>query len=149
VFDIYKKGQGYLTRMMTMIGGGVIILLGAYWLYEHPLLAMTASFPMGNYGLVFRAAGATLFIVLGGYLTFWLTYLRPTTGDFLIATEGEMKKVSWSSRKEIIGSTQVVVFTLVFMGTLLFVVDGLFMLLFAWMKVLKIPLKDIFSGGGA
>ncbi len=41
----------------------------------------------------------------------------------MIATEGEMKKVSWSSKKEIIGSTKVVIVTLLLMGLVLFLVD--------------------------
>ena len=33
-----------------------------------------------------------------GLLMFWLMN-KPTVADFLIAAEGEMKKVSWSSRR--------------------------------------------------
>ena len=34
---------------------------------------------------------------------------KPTNVDFLIATDSEMKKVNWTSRKELIGSTKVVI----------------------------------------
>jgi len=137
--------------MLTMGGGGAVILLGAYWLYEHPLNTLAhvvIGLPHG-YGLMLRAFGAALFILVGGYLAFWLSYVRSGSGNFFIATEGEMKKVSWSSRREILGSTQVVVFTLIFMGVLLFVVDIFFSLLFSWMRILQIaPVRDLIGGGG-
>ncbi len=148
MFDIYKKGQGHWTRLLTMIGGGAAVALGAWWLYEGPLRLIGYRLPGENTGLILQAFGAALFVAAGGYLVFWVSYVKAGTGDFFIATEGEMKKVSWSSRKDIVGSTQVVVFTLVFMGVLLFVVDMLFMLLFTWMRVLQIPLKDVLFGSG-
>ena len=137
VFEFYKKGQGKWTRGLTMAGGAGIVVLGAWWLYEEPLATIGYRLP-GNYGLLLQAFGAALFVVLGLYLSFWVSYVRHGSGDFFIATEGEMKKVSWSSRKEIVGSTQVVIFTLIFMGVLLFVVDLGFMLLFYLLGVLKV-----------
>ncbi|MCK4850305.1 MAG: preprotein translocase subunit SecE [Phycisphaerae bacterium] len=53
----------------------------------------------------------------------------------MIATEGEMKKVSWSSKKEIIGSTKVVIVTLLIMGLVLFLVDLFFMRLMKFLNV--------------
>jgi preprotein translocase SecE subunit len=58
--------------------------------------------------------------------------------DFLIATDGEMKKVNWSSRREITGSTKVVIFVVVALGLFLFFVDILLMLFFSEIKVLRI-----------
>jgi preprotein translocase subunit SecE len=60
---------------------------------------------------------------------FWIVN-RPKTADFLIATEGEMKKVSWSSRKEVIGSTKVVMITTFILAVLLLAVDLVFQLAF-------------------
>ena len=57
--------------------------------------------------------------------------------DFMIATEGEMKKVNWSTRREIIGSTKVVILFTVLLALLLFVVDLSFQALFSWIGVLK------------
>jgi preprotein translocase SecE subunit len=51
--------------------------------------------------------------------------------DFLIATEGEMKKVSWSSKQELIGSTIVVIATVAIMAGLIYVAD------FSWAFGLK------------
>ena len=58
--------------------------------------------------------------------------------DFMIATEGEMKKVSWSTKKEIISSTVVVVITVAMMAILLGVVDVTFSWFFTKIGVLKI-----------
>jgi len=44
--------------------------------------------------------------------------------DFLIATESEMKKVSWSSKAELIGSTMVVIVTVVLLAVFIYVADN-------------------------
>ena len=62
----------------------------------------------------------------------------PRCADFMIATEGEMKKVSWSSRKEIMSSTLVVIITVFIMSLLLMFVDLGFSWLFYKIGVLKI-----------
>ena len=67
-----------------------------------------------------------------------LIYRRRGSSDFLIATEGEMKKVSWSSRKEIIGATKVVIAFTLILAFLLGAVDFLFMTFFRWIGVLKV-----------
>ena len=74
-------------------------------------------------------------VVVLAVLMFWIVN-RPKSADFMIATEGEMKKVSWSSRREIVGSTKVVIITTLIMGGVLFGVDLLFTVLFRWLGVL-------------
>jgi preprotein translocase subunit SecE len=150
VFERYKKEQGKWTRGLTMAGGLLVVALGAWWLYDVPVTSIANSLPLGNYAEAFKIGLATLFVLIGGYVTFWASYLNPGTGDFFIATEGEMKKVSWSSRKEILGSTWVVIVTLIAMGALLFVVDTVFMVLFWLVGVLKVANPtQFFTGGGA
>ena len=68
---------------------------------------------------------------------YWALALNHRICDFLIATEGEMKKVNWSTRKDIIGSTKVVVFVVIFMSVLLFVVDMFFMSFFSAIGILR------------
>ena len=75
---------------------------------------------------------AVLFVVLAA-LIFWLIN-KPRVADFMISAEGEMKKVSWSSRKEVAVSTLVVIVLVVFMAVLLYVTDLSFELIF--MKLL-------------
>ena len=71
------------------------------------------------------------------YLAWRLTYAKRTTSDFMIATEGEMKKVNWSTRREVIGSTKVVIMFTAFMATFLFLADLGFQQLFKAIGALK------------
>jgi preprotein translocase subunit SecE len=59
--------------------------------------------------------------------------------DFLIATESEMKKVTWSSRKEVWGATKVVIGMVIFLAVGLFCVDFAFTWFFWKIGVLKAP----------
>ena len=47
----------------------------------------------------------------------------PTFAEFLIATEAEMNKVSWSSRRRLLQDTVVVLVTTLFMAFFLLAVD--------------------------
>ena len=71
------------------------------------------------------------------FLAWRLTYVKRTTSDFMIATEGEMKKVNWSTRREVIGSTKVVIMFTAFLATFLFLADLGFQQLFKAIGALK------------
>lgn len=78
-----------------------------------------------------------LVVVIGlGLTLYWIVAVNRTSCDFFIATEGEMKKVSWSTRNEIAGSTKVVIGCTLLLGLLLFVVDYVFMWFFRFIGVL-------------
>ncbi len=124
MFKIYKVTQGRYTRSLTFAGVMLIAVAGAYVL-RRQLYAVT---PYMQYGI------PSLVVVLVGLLSFWMVN-RPGSADFLIATEGEMKKVAWSGKKEVIGSTKVVIVTTVMIALLLFGVDILFGALFRVMGV--------------
>lgn len=67
-------------------------------------------------------------------LTLWLAWRivnLPTFADFLIATEAEMNKVSWTTRSRLYQDTVVVLVTMFLMATFLFVVD------IGWIKLLS------------
>jgi len=74
---------------------------------------------------------AGLFVILG-LLIFWLIN-KPSVADFMIAAEGEMKKVSWSSRKEIAVSTFIVIMVVIVMAVVLSVTDLSFRVFFNWL----------------
>ena len=116
VFEIYKRGQGRYARTITFVAVVVVGLGGAMALSDK--LAVYAP-PVVQFGVP-----AALLGVLGAFI-FWMVN-RPKSADFLIATEGEMKKVSWSSRKEIIGSTKVVIVATFIMAVVLYGVDAIF-----------------------
>jgi preprotein translocase subunit SecE len=83
----------------------------------------------------------TLYIIaalFAGYalLVFWLMN-KPANADFLIATDSEMKKVNWTTRRELMGSTKIVIIFMFLIAILLFVFDIIFGYLFFYMGVLK------------
>ena len=72
-----------------------------------------------------------------GFGLLWWVLNKPRVVDFMIATESEMRKVNWPTRREIIGSTWVVIGGTALMATLLFVVDISFAMLFRTIGVLE------------
>jgi len=119
-FQIYKPGQGKYTRLVTFLAVVGVSLIGAYKLSEK----------LKPYVGVYARFGIPVALVAGiGLLVYWLVN-RQKSADFLIATEGEMKKVSWSSRKEVVGSTKVVIVTTFILAGILFGVDYFFQMLF-------------------
>ncbi len=145
-FDVYKAGQGKHIRTGTAVGAGVLVLAGANFVFEQlaimvdPDRAWTSWFQMGT---------ALLWLVGLGVLTWWLTGVNRKSCDFMIATEGEMKKVNWSTRREVMGSTKVVIAFTLLMSLLLFLVDLLFMTFFSSIGVLReVPsVLSMFTGG--
>ena len=123
-FEFYKRGQGRNVRIITFVVAMVIVVSGAA-----VLSAKLGGSPLLRFGI------PTLLVVLFGLLVFRLVN-RQRSADFLIATEGEMKKVSWSSRKEIVGSTKVVIVTTLILAVLLFGVDIIFTLAFRFMGII-------------
>ena len=79
---------------------------------------------------------ALLFLVGFGLFAFWVIN-RPRNADFLIQTDSEMKKVNWTSRKELMGSTKVVIIFMFLIAFLLFAFDIVFGYLFYAIGVLK------------
>jgi preprotein translocase subunit SecE len=144
-FEIYKRGQGYYTRMGTVIGGAVIIAGGMNYLWDQLGVFQDSE---QIWTLYLRVGVPLVMGLVFGLLLFWLTGSNRKSCDFLIATEGEMKKVSWSTRREVIGSTKVVILFTVLLAILLFVVDLAFLLFFSSIRVVKVPpeiLRRIFG----
>jgi preprotein translocase subunit SecE len=124
VFDIYKRGQGKYTRLCSAFGLAIIVGLGCLQLYK--------KLQAGDLSLwVETMVPAGLFVILA-FLIFWLVN-KPSLADFLIAAEGEMKKVSWSSRQEIAVSTFIVIIVVVLMAVLLGTTDICFRTFFSWL----------------
>ena len=67
----------------------------------------------------------------------WRMMNKPSNVDFLIATDSEMKKVNWTSRKELMGSTKVVIIFMFLIAFLLFAFVIFFGYLFYFMGVRK------------
>ena len=132
VTTLYKIGQGYWTRVLSAVGGALVLAAAAHWVWSQFSLLQWEG------RIYVQAAAAGLILVLGGLLLYYLVGLKPRTTDFLIATEGEMKKVNWPSRREVIGSTWVVVAFLFLMVGLLFVSDYVFASVFQYFNILDV-----------
>jgi preprotein translocase subunit SecE len=134
-FTIYKSGQGYWTRMGTALSAALLGLLTAWFLFANLKLVIPTG-PGGHTrtGLIL----GIVIVVLALYsLLVWWIMNRPGNADFLIATDSEMKKVNWTSREELIGSTKVVIAFMFLMAIFIFAADILFGYLFYYLHVLK------------
>src|SRR5690606_40537917 len=78
---------------------------------------------------------AAVFFVIWVLVEHWIIN-KPSNSDFLIATDSEMKKVNWTSREQLIGSTKVVIFFMFLISATLFVFDIIFGYLFWLIGVL-------------
>lgn len=123
---MYKPEQGYWTRTCSAIAALALTGAGVMWSVNQvdrfnleASTAKTIQFVLGGVVLAFG--------VILGYL---LIYQRQRSAEFLIATEGEMKKVNWSSRREVMGSTWVVIFVSLSIAVILWLVDLGFSLFF-------------------
>jgi preprotein translocase subunit SecE len=116
---IYKRGQGYYTRLYSALVAFAILATGCFALYM--------NLSTGNVWVkAFVPAGVCVGF---SWLIYWIVN-KPSIADFMISAEGEIKKVSWSSRKEIIASTTVVIIVVALMSAMLFAADAFFRLIF-------------------
>jgi len=111
---LYKRNQGRLTRQLTAGALMLIALAGGYIMSRGPLAGspqwMRTLFPLSFVGIL-------------SWLAFRLVNL-PSFAEFLIAVEGEMAKVSWPSKQELIRATTVVIGSMAFLTLVLFLFDA-------------------------
>jgi preprotein translocase SecE subunit len=121
MFGVYKRGQGKYTRLCSAFGFGIVVAMGCLLLYRK-----LEGADLGLWVATMVPVG-----VFSGFafVIFWLSN-KPAVADFLIAAEGEVKKVSWSSRKEIAVSTFIVIVLVIIMAILLGAADIGFKLFF-------------------
>src|SRR5688572_17384544 len=145
-FTIYKKGQGYWTRMGTAAGAVLLGALTAYNLYVilQYLIQMESTVEGAARERQIAMGVAALFTAAFAFFG-WRMMNKPSNVDFLIATDSEMKKVNWTSRKDLIGSTKVVIVFMFLIALILFLVDIVFSYFFYLIGVLK---HSPFGGGG-
>jgi preprotein translocase subunit SecE len=134
-FTLYKRGQGYWTRVGTVIGAAIIGIFTAYNLYAYVPTFLPERVPPAvgtRIGL-----GVAVGFAVGFAWLCWHLLNKPTNADFLIATDSEMKKVNWTSRRELIGSTKVVIAFMFLTALFLFLCDNIFVFLMKQIGVLK------------
>ena len=125
----YKPLQGRQARIYTAVALGFIIVMGLRELQlslgANPNLSVAASY----------AIPSVVGLILG-----WVTYRLlqfPPFVEFLIATEAEMNKVSWTGREDLKRATSVVLVTVALMAVFLFGVDWLWSNLLQAIGVLR------------
>jgi preprotein translocase subunit SecE len=123
-FSIYKKGQGKHTRAGTAGGGALIAAIGCLQLYR--------TLDAADLGIWIETMVPVAIFLAVSVIAFWLVN-KPNVADFMIASEGEMKKVNWSSRQEIVVSTVVVISVVVIFAVLLGAADFIFQLIVGWL----------------
>jgi preprotein translocase SecE subunit len=149
----YKKSQGQRVRRGTMLG---LLILAAFGIWTQLLrgtLATAASihwttripFTDGRTVIVLPDVQYTLPILLAA-ICLWLAYRVvnfPGFADFLIATEAELNKVSWTTQRRLFQDTVVVLTTVVLLTTFLFVVD------IGWWWILSRSWIHVIQTGGS
>jgi preprotein translocase SecE subunit len=108
--------------------------MAVMWLWK---LMASVKF-LGRYEPVIGQAAMAIAVFAALGLIGWLLIgSRPRPVEFLIATEGEMKKVNWSTRREVMGSTTLVIAFTFLIALLCFLIDLGFQVLFQAINVLE------------
>ena len=129
---IYKQGQGYWVRLMSAIGFGLLVMMGVVWLWDQ-----LSGVQIGDIEPVYVQGGiAVLTVVICGLIGYHLIGRKPKLVEFMIATEGEMRKVNWSTRREVVGSTILVILLTLFIALFCQAADLSFSAFFQWAGVL-------------
>ena len=146
--NVFKGNQGVRIRRLTVVAILVLGFWGIFVLISQRLLGFDRPNSPNDWYLNIPFTGTSeapdtlpvmfkMHVVLPILLTAaliwfaWRLVNLPTFADFLIATEAEMNKVSWTSRRRLVQDTIVVMTTLIFMTVFLFVVDIL------WINILS------------
>jgi len=160
----YKPNQGMRVRRGSMLGllflgaCGIITLINHHSLGSDRLgpnnwqiiipfsdsvndsgVAIVAYIPM-----MFKIHYTVPFVL--ALLMLWVSWRVvnwPVFADFLIATEAEMNKVSWTSRKRLVQDTIVVLVTVALLTTFLFIVDIIWIKVLSWegIGVLRVDVR--------
>jgi preprotein translocase SecE subunit len=157
----YKPTQGARVRRGTVLAIIVLGICGIYTLIMHGSLGterlgrpndwfwsvpFTADDPKDDLyiPLMYKVhVVVPLLLTVGLLWVAWRVVNWPTFADFLIATEAEMNKVSWTTRKRLVQDTIVVLVTVFLLTVFLFLIDILWIKVLTnpWFQVLHVDLK--------
>jgi preprotein translocase SecE subunit len=136
----FKPNQGVRVRRGTIVALLVLVVCGIYTMLNHKPFgsgnwAYDLPWSSGLYVPILLNVQYTvpLLLLIGLAWLSWRVVNWPVFADFLIATEAEMNKVSWTTRKRLVQDTIVVLVTVALLTAFLFFVD-----LF-WVKILSNP----------
>lgn len=150
-WGVYKKGQGIYSRIVVGIALGVLGLFASISLnnalLDLPNVAQNTKVPLVGIGLTWGLiCSFALFAVLGFLIYIFVagmeTGVKPLDNsgkrvvEFLIETQGELQKVSWPTKYELVGSTAVVIISVVVIGIFVLGVDWFVSLIMGYIGVL-------------
>ncbi|MBI4566446.1 MAG: preprotein translocase subunit SecE [Planctomycetes bacterium] len=126
-----KPGQGRWVRACAYLGFAALAMAAAVTLFAAPGLksGWYGEVPLWStavFGKTFELRpiffpSATVF--LGAVIGFHIFVNRDKVSDFLVETQGELRKVSWPAKREWVGSTVVVVILITFVALFLHFAD--------------------------
>jgi preprotein translocase SecE subunit len=124
----YKRSLGMKVRRLTILGVLIIGGTGVYSLMFQGLLPETWRLAMPFELPAITVLGDAQYAIPLLFLaaTLWLAFRAvnvPTFAEFLIATEAEMNKVSWTPKRRLAQDTVVVLTTTLILTLFLLVVD--------------------------
>lgn len=129
---INKPGQGYWTRMLSAIGAGIMLAACLVWSWGE----LQGAISEDSTRTTVQTVVACVIGLGGGFLCFWIMN-KSRVVDFLIATESEMRKVNWPNKKELVGSTWVVICGTAFLAALLVFINVVFFKLFSMIDIIQ------------
>jgi preprotein translocase SecE subunit len=140
----FKGNQGVRVRRGTVIALIVLVVCGIYTLVDHGSIesgtwSVQVPFVDDAWLTLLYQTNITVPLILmlaAGWIA-WRIVNWPVFADFLIATEAEMNKVSWTTRKRLYQDTIVVLVTVFLFTMFLFIVDIL------WIKILSNPILRV------
>lgn len=150
-FGVYRKGQGLYSRIAVGAALGILALFASVSLYDVlidlPNIAESAKIPLIDIGLTWGLiCSFALFIFLGFLISVFVaglaTGVKPLdnggkkTVEFLIDTQGELQKVSWPTKYELVGSTAVVLVSVIVIGIFVLGVDWFVSIIMEYIGVL-------------
>lgn len=124
IFTRSSDGTGSVTLLQPALNEGVDpatinqIQLGG----KTVGVAGVQSIPLVE-TLYIQSGLAVVIFLIGTFTIFYYVGRKRSTVDFLVATDGEMKKVNWSTKKEVQNATMVVVGATFLIAGFLFIVD--------------------------
>ena len=141
-FVMHKRGQGMYARVSAALVLGFTVLYGCWEFYQSDLLqglptlfyinkmgfSINVTWGMLVAGVLFAGLLGLILAMTFGFATRWrrLKGLEARSlrfVDFLIEVEGELRKVAWPSRQQLINSTSVVLLATVLFAVFIFGVD--------------------------
>lgn len=125
---VYKRTQGKIARQVTFATLAIMVLVGGFRLYNAMRLWHVGNWfgatadNVDSVEHAVRLGTAGVLVLLGWWIAYRLVNM-PNFADFLIAVEAEMNKVSWPTRSELVRSSLVVIFSILFLTVVLYSYD--------------------------